>query len=362
MATLNVEHEQARQDTCTGVATAMTVVSIIIVCMRTYARTIVVRCFGIDDWMMLVALLFTIGYLIAIWILRDNGMGFSGSTLSLEQMTNIVKTTLAIEIMYYIVIFTIKASILFFYLRIAAEKMFTRACQITIAVLGVFCGVCVICCLTQCIPIRDMWNFTGVLEGKCINTTALFYFTSSFNILADIWILALPIKTLMSIQRPKGEKIALIVIFSLGVFSCIASIVRLHSIRIYTESKDPFYDSVPINVWSMIEINIGILCASMPAVKAIFVQVEARTGSRSTGYQYHSHGKSGTLGETPSNRSQGSLHALEEFGLKSMHVESPLEHRRMVAKKKASDMDLDSVRTGSQEEIIHIRRDTDTQV
>jgi hypothetical protein len=103
--------------------------------MRIYARTLVVRNFGSDDWMMLVALvsvlshnlhsdlgshmkIFTIGYLIAIWILRDNGMGFSGKTLSLEQMTNLVTTTLAIEVMYYIIISSIKGSILFFYLRI----------------------------------------------------------------------------------------------------------------------------------------------------------------------------------------------------------------------------------------------------
>lgn len=109
--------------------------AVVIVGMRTYARTLVVRNFGSDDWMMLVALvsvlprnlhsdlgsymkIFTIGYLVTIWILRDNGMGFSGKTLSLDQMTNLVKTTLAIEIMYYINIFSIKASILFFYLRI----------------------------------------------------------------------------------------------------------------------------------------------------------------------------------------------------------------------------------------------------
>ena len=103
--------------------------------MRTYSRTFILRNFGSDDWIMLVALvsvlsqnpysdlgsymkIFTIGYLVAIWILRDNGMGFSGKTLSLEEMTNLVKATLAIEIMYYIIIFSIKASILCFYLRI----------------------------------------------------------------------------------------------------------------------------------------------------------------------------------------------------------------------------------------------------
>jgi hypothetical protein len=165
----------------------------------------------------------------------------------------------------------------------------------------------------------------------------------------------------MSIHRPKREKVALVGIFSLGIFSCIASIVRLHSIRIYTESKDPFYDSVPINVWSMVEINIGIYCASIPALKAIFVRTQGNT--RSTGYRYHSRDQSGatklsgskiTARGVSSNKSQSSVHNPgQEFDMKPIHFDSVPQPPRQVAKKQ-SDMDLDSERTGSEERIIHI--------
>jgi hypothetical protein len=106
-----------------------------------------------------------------------------------------------------------------------------------------------------------------------------------------MWILLLPITTLLKVQRPRREKLALVVIFSLGAFSCIASIVRLYSIRIYTESKDPFFDSVPINIWSMVEINVGILCASMPATKALFSKAQ-RHRTQNGSYQYHSRERS----------------------------------------------------------------------
>lgn len=137
-----------------------------------------------------------------------------------------------------------------------------------------------------------MWDFTGEVDGRCINDTALFYATSSISILVDIWILLLPVTTLLKVQRPRKEKAALVGIFSLGVFSTIASIVRLHAIRIYTESDDPFFDSVPINLWSEVEVNIGILCASIPSLKALFLPGQ-RQRSRSNAYQYHSGGKSG---------------------------------------------------------------------
>jgi hypothetical protein len=111
------------------------------------------------------------------------------------------------------------------------------------------------------------------------------------SITADVWILILPITTLLKVQRPKREKLALVAIFSLGVFSCVASIVRLHSIRIYTESSDPFHNSVPINLWSMVEINIGILCASIPATKALFSRAQ-RARTQNGTYQYHSRDRS----------------------------------------------------------------------
>jgi len=56
----------------------------------------------------------------------------------------------------------------------------------------------------------------------------------------------------------------------MGVFSCICSIIRLYSIRVFTRSSDPFYDAAPINIWSIVELNVGLICASIPALKTLF--------------------------------------------------------------------------------------------
>ncbi|GAW27246.1 putative integral membrane protein [Rosellinia necatrix] len=47
------------------------------------------------------------------------------------------------------------------------------------------------------------------------------------------------------------------------------SCVRLYSIHIYTLAKDPFKDGVLVNLWSMVEVNIAIICASIPALKPL---------------------------------------------------------------------------------------------
>lgn len=83
-------------------------------------------------------------------------------------------------------------------------------------------------------------------------------------------ILTLPIKTLIKINRPMREKIALLCLFLVGTFATITSIVRLHTIYTYTLAEDPFRNSILVNLWSVIEINMGIVCANAPALKALF--------------------------------------------------------------------------------------------
>ncbi|XMA15081.1 hypothetical protein WAI453_007872 [Rhynchosporium graminicola] len=87
------------------------------------------------------------------------------------------------------------------------------------------------------------------------------------NILIDIWITILPIKTLSNIKWSTRDKIVLFVIFGVGGFSCISSIIRLYTIRVFVESDDPFFDRVPINVWSMIEIRSPMIPSVAKAVQ-----------------------------------------------------------------------------------------------
>lgn len=85
------------------------------------------------------------------------------------------------------------------------------------------------------------------------------------------------------------EKIALVCIFGAGTFAVIMSVVRLQSIYQFTLSTDPSRDGIAVslhmssmmhrrhltclsqvNLWSMLEVNTAILCASVPALKPIF--------------------------------------------------------------------------------------------
>lgn len=54
-------------------------------------------------------------------------------------------------------------------------KSFERMTKATMYFLSAFVVICIIVCVAQCRPLHKMWDFTGLVEGKCINTTAFFY-------------------------------------------------------------------------------------------------------------------------------------------------------------------------------------------
>lgn len=81
--------------------------------------------------------------------------------------------------------------------------------------------------------------------------------------------------------------------------------MRLYSIRVYTQAEDPFYDAVPINTWSMVEVNVALICASIPSVKPL---VSSTVRNR---FKQDSHGLStaggATYGSGQRHRRNGSV-------------------------------------------------------
>jgi hypothetical protein len=73
----------------------------------------------------------------------------------------------------------------------------------------------------------------------------------------------------------------------------------------------------------MVEVNVGIWCASIPALKALFskAQRQRTQHTRSNGYQYHGSERSGVSGQKLGNRTNGSMGTIiknEEFVLEEV--------------------------------------------
>ncbi|SPO00991.1 uncharacterized protein DNG_03740 [Cephalotrichum gorgonifer] len=300
--------DQERQNGLVITTIVLTSLSFIFVLARSVVRIGLMRKGGWDDYLMILAMICSAGYLAEVMVLRENKGGFSSAVLSLENMINLLKITLAIQLTYYVAIAAIKLSILAMYLRFLASQTTRLICKGTMALHVAFFIVCFITTIAQCRPMHKFWAIPpNSVEGYCINTTVFFYFTSGFNIVTDIFIIALPIPTLRKINRPQREKYALLAIFLLGTFATVMAITRLHSIYTYTLATDPFQQAILVNLWSVIEVNSAILTACAPALKPLFTPHLIRA-SREGSYaqkpmHYGSNNTSGSRGYIRSKKS-----------------------------------------------------------
>ncbi len=77
---------------------------------------------------------------------------------------------------------------------------------------------------------------------------------AGINIVSDIAVAALPLPMLKQLRIQRRPKIALMVVFGLGGFTCIVSILRLESIYAASHSlKDTSYNSSLAALWSSLE-------------------------------------------------------------------------------------------------------------
>ena len=125
----------------------------------------------------------------------------------LEQPKDFRKALLEIYMgtnFYFLEIAVIKMSILFFVWRFGGQTILRYP---TLALMGfvmLSSTVILVVNIVQCTPIKFAWDQTGgPTSGKCIDTAKFWTAAAAINIVSDILIYILPLKTLWDVQLPK---------------------------------------------------------------------------------------------------------------------------------------------------------------
>nr|OQO30711.1 hypothetical protein B0A51_01835 [Rachicladosporium sp. CCFEE 5018] len=292
-----------------GVTVSFTVVAVVAVALRLYSRLILVRSAGKDDIAISIAAIMTIGLTVAQCYQVKYGMGRHVIDLSLEEQITSLKPLWVSIVVYQLGLFFVKLSILLQYLRIFPYRAFRLLCWTLIAFLCCWSCWTVMSSVFLCTPVAAFWD--ADLKAKpgshCFNQQVLWFTNSGVNIITDILTAALPLPFLNQLQLPKRQKYALMVVFALGGFTCIISILRLGYLAAFTETKDITWDNPLAAIWSSLEVNIGILCSCLPTLKTLVLQVFPRIFS--SGYAANTHVGYGS-GVRRGIRNRASLDAL----------------------------------------------------
>ncbi|RDW56811.1 hypothetical protein BP5796_12878 [Coleophoma crateriformis] len=118
----------------------------------------------------------------------------------------------------------------------------------------------------ECTPLPRAWDKS--IPGTCISITKNWYANAGFSIATDLVILVLPMPILYKSNIPSNQKAALMFVFALGGFVMITSIFRMQTIDLSSTSPDTTYE-ITSSLWTIVEENVGIICACLPMCKHI---------------------------------------------------------------------------------------------
>ncbi|KAL7624885.1 hypothetical protein AAE478_004099 [Parahypoxylon ruwenzoriense] len=239
---------------------------------------------GWDDWMIIISWIYAqvvSGLLIAACA---HGFGEHIYNISPENRILTLKLFYIAQVFYKFTLNLTKASILLLYLRIFLQKWFRISCYVLLGIILGYMLATTAASIWQCNPIRRAWDRS--VPGTCISITGNWYANAGFSIATDVIILALPMQPIFSSKLHSRQKWALMIVFALGMFVTITSILRMQTLNFSSTSSDPTYD-VASTTWTVIEENVAIICACLPMCKGplswLFPSVFVSASTRSSG-------------------------------------------------------------------------------
>ncbi|KAL8783397.1 MAG: hypothetical protein Q9213_004656 [Squamulea squamosa] len=169
------------------------------------------------------------------------------------------------RILYIPAIFFVKLAILSQYLRLLAPNMSVNrtlfiAARVIIVASLVFYIISTFLTIFACSPLEKIWN-PLIQGGRCLNNNNIGVLISIlFNIISDVVILLLPVKTVWGLQIPRNKKIKILALFATGLLACIASsMIVFYIVRMSQKYADVSYNCAWLGFWAWAEISLGIV-------------------------------------------------------------------------------------------------------
>ncbi|KAL4809821.1 hypothetical protein BDV18DRAFT_49605 [Aspergillus unguis] len=270
-------------DTLVDVSTVFLVIAIICTMIRVAAR-ILGRNFGLDDLFIILGLGVGIGIGGIAFPIRDLGLGKDIWDIPFDDITHILYLFSILTTIYPVAIACIKLSMLFLYLRLFPNPKLRIISWITIGFVAAWGIIYVFVNIFVCTPRSFQWeSWDGEHQGTCMSKNAIVVSHAIENIIFDVFIIALPLPVLWNLQLSIPKKIGVSLMFLVGLVVTVLSILRLVFTFGFLKSSNPTRDFVPVSIWSVLEIDIGIICACFPGMRAFFKFVfpSAETTGRS---------------------------------------------------------------------------------
>ncbi|KAJ5281266.1 hypothetical protein N7478_006638 [Penicillium angulare] len=219
--------------------------------------------------------IFTAGLAVFSNLMITEGMGYHLYDIhfsSLSQMKDLVIWYYICQIFYLLIIYFIKVSILFLYLRIFPEFYHFRFQVIgTMVFVTVAVVIIVPMVIWQCVPVHAIWEFKRE-DARCLSISGVAYASAAVNIFTEVLVLILPLPLLQTLRASRTQKIALYLLFGCGIIVIGVAAARIPSLSHVEDTHDPTYLNAGVIYWTAAETAVAHLCAAALAVRPLYVK------------------------------------------------------------------------------------------
>ncbi|KAI1848019.1 hypothetical protein JX265_002024 [Neoarthrinium moseri] len=306
------------------------VLAFVTISMRCGVRVFIVRSFGLDDWLMLLAA----GFFILYCSFSITGVSYGTGRHEYELPQPDVATARMFwwlcYLMYCMTMILSKVSIGCLLLRVAAKKMHTWIIYGAMVITVVTCMAFFLVTVCQCQPVSFFWN--KAQHGSCVSNEVIIglaYLYSSCSVITDFTFALLPAWIIVGLQLKRRTKIALIPLMAMGCVASGAVVVRFAYLPRFRD-PDFLWATVDIAIWSTVEQGLAVAAGSLatlrPLIKLVGWKLGLTTGPSAFGTS--SYGKMGTYGNSQtgtgqlSSRRRGSQGAVDALRLDTLQEEN----------------------------------------
>ncbi|GAB7364856.1 hypothetical protein MBLNU230_g5649t1 [Neophaeotheca triangularis] len=272
-------------------ATLMT----LFVFFRMVSRLGVVKKLYFDDYFMLLAWLLAFGLSFAICFGTAYGLGRHERYVPLNWQPALKKANYVFSVLYNPALMATKTSILAFYLTLSkTNRTFRWATIGTLFIVNAGGIALTMLTIFQCRPVGAVFMSPIPETANCTDIVTIYLSSAPLNIITDCMILFLPMPILTGMRLPKKQKIILVITFGFGIFVAVVDVVRIVYLQSAsmtrlaeiqanasegtsssgTDSRNAelndftWYASLSF-MWSGVEVNVGVMCACVPALKPL---------------------------------------------------------------------------------------------
>ncbi|KAJ5781994.1 uncharacterized protein N7518_010477 [Penicillium psychrosexuale] len=278
------------QDSQAGISSILAgvfgMLALIMVVLRITQRSVFNGLVGLDDFVIAAAMVCAAPLNCLMFPMQNLGLGTNTWAVPFEHITKELELLYIAEICYMAAEALTQLSFLTFYLRIFPSEKFQLIAYVLMGLSACF-GISNTPVMTfQCLPIPYFWSgWTGEYQGMCININAYSWYEAAVQIAMDLAIIGLPIWPLLHTAMKWQKKLQVASMFCAGFLITVVSCLRLRSLVKFSKSPNTTYANTPAIYWSVVECDVAIICACMPAIPSLLRNISPFLFGQSPNYR-----------------------------------------------------------------------------